>query len=60
MRRGRKERGFLETVTTGASATSHLMNVSLVYWKASAHLQSEFIIGTAELSLRQHRAMKNE
>jgi hypothetical protein len=50
----------LEAITTGASATSHFINVSLVYWKAFAHLQSEFIIGTAESSLRQHRAMKNE
>ena len=57
---GRVEKGFLETVTTGASATSHLINVSLVYWKASAHLEPKFIIGTAESSLRQHGAMKNE
>ena len=45
-------RVLLETITAGASATSHFINVSLVYWKAFTHLQPEFIIGAAESSLR--------
>jgi hypothetical protein len=50
----------LETIAAGASATSHFIDVSLVYWKTLAHLQPEFIIGTAESSSRQHGAKKNE
>jgi len=32
---------FLETITTGASATSHFIDVPLVYRKTFAHLQAE-------------------
>jgi hypothetical protein len=51
---------FLESITTVASAKSHFIDVSLVYWKSFAHLQAEFIVGTAKSSLRQHGANKNE
>ncbi len=53
-------KGFLEAITTGTSAASHFINVSLVYWKTLTHLKPEFIIGAAESSLCQHGAMKNE
>jgi hypothetical protein len=42
------KRLFLETVTTCASAKSHFIDVSLVYWKTLAHLQPEFAINTAK------------
>jgi hypothetical protein len=51
---------FLESITAGASAKGHLIDVSLVYRKTYAHLQAEFIIGTAKSSSRQHGASKNE
>jgi len=51
---------LLETITTGASAKSHFIDVSLVYWKIFAHLQAEIIIGAAKSSSRQHGANKNE
>jgi hypothetical protein len=51
---------FLEAITTGASATSHFIDVSLVYWKTFAYLQPELIIGTAESAPRQHGTKKNE
>jgi hypothetical protein len=51
---------FFEAVTTGASATSHLVNISLVYWKSLTHLQPKFIIGAAESPLCQHGAIENE
>jgi hypothetical protein len=51
---------FLETIATCASAKSHFIDVSLVYWKTFAHLQAEFIINTAKSLLRQHGANKNE
>jgi len=51
---------FLETITTGASGKSHFIDVPLVYWKTSAHLQAEFIIDTAKSLSRQHGANKNE
>jgi hypothetical protein len=54
------ERVFLKTITAGASATSHFIDVSLVYWKTFAHLQPEFIINTAKSLSRQRGANKNE
>jgi hypothetical protein len=51
---------FLETITTCASAKSHFIDVSLVYWKTFAHLHAEFIINTAKSLSRQHGATKNE
>ena len=51
---------FLETITTCASAKSHFIDVSLVYWKTFAYLQAEFIINTAKSLSRQHGANKNE
>jgi len=51
---------FLESITTVASAKSHFIDVSLVYWKTFAHLQAEFIIGAAESLPCQHGANKNE
>jgi predicted lipoprotein with Yx(FWY)xxD motif len=51
---------LLETITTGASAKSHFIDVSLVYWKTFAHLQAESIIGAAKLLSRQHGTNKNE
>jgi hypothetical protein len=54
------KRVFLETITTCTSAKSHFIDVSLVYWKTFAHLQSEFFINTAKSLSRQHGANKNE
>jgi len=51
---------FLETITTYASAKSHFIDVSLVYWKTFAHLQAAFIINAAKSLSRQHGANKNE
>jgi len=59
VRRGSK-RGILEAITARASAESHLIDISLVYRKTSAHLKAEFIIDAAKASLAQHRAGKNE
>jgi len=54
------KRLFLEAVPAGGSATSHFIDVSLVYWKALAHLEAEFIIGTTGPLSRQQGASKNE
>ncbi len=51
---------FLETITTCASAKSHFVDVSLVYWKTFTRLQAEFVINTAESLSRQHGANKNK
>jgi len=51
---------LLEAVTASGSATSHFIDVSLVYWKTPAHLEAEFIIGTAETLPGQQGASKNE
>jgi len=51
---------FLEPITTCASAKSHFIDVSLVYWKTFAHLQAAFIINAAKSLSRQHGANKNE
>jgi diacylglycerol kinase family enzyme len=51
---------FLETITTGASAKSHFIDVFLVYRETSAHLQAELIVNAAKSLLRQHGASKNE
>jgi hypothetical protein len=53
-------KGLLEAITTGTSATSHFIDVPLVYRKTFTHLQAEYVIGAAESSLCQHGAMKNE
>ena len=53
-------RVFLETITACASAKSHFVDISLVYWKALAHLQPKFIVNTAKLFSRQHRTNINE
>jgi len=54
------ERVFLEMIAACASGKSHFIDVSLVYWKAFAHLQAEFTIGAAKSPSRQHGANKNE
>jgi hypothetical protein len=51
---------FLEPVAACASAKSHFIDVSLVYRKAFAHLQAEFIINMAKSLLRQQGANENE
>jgi hypothetical protein len=56
----RSKRGSFETITARASAESHLIDISLVYRKALAHLKAEFVIDAAKSSLAQHRTGKNE
>ena len=58
--RGIGERVFLETITTSASEKSNFIDISLVYWERSAHLQAVFIINPAKPLSRQHGAGKNE
>ena len=57
---GTMKRLFFETVAARASATSDLVDVSLVYWKTLAHFQAEFIVSSTGASPRQHGANKNE
>jgi hypothetical protein len=54
------ERVFIKAITTCPSAKSHFIDVSLVYWKTFAHLQTACIINSAKLLSRQHGANKNE
>jgi hypothetical protein len=58
--RWKSSKSGIETITACASAESHLIDISLVYRKTSAHLQPESIIDTAKSALIQHRAAKNE
>lgn len=51
---------FLKSIATCASAKSDFIDVSLVDWKAFAHLQTEFIVNAAKPFFRQHGAHKNE
>jgi len=54
------KRLFFETIAARASATSHFVDVSLVYWKTLAHFQAKFIVGSADALPRQHGTDKNE
>ena len=45
---GSSKRGIVEKITASASAESHFIDISLVYRKAFAHLQTEFAIDAAK------------